>query len=435
MLGAGLIAVALAGAATPASNTRTLRLSAGQVLAIAEKAGKEGDFATAEQAYRVLAHDANPDVRAEALFRHGMMLAQAGQLKVAALLFRQLLDQKPDASRARLELARTLDLLGDKDGAWRQIRAVQASGLPPEVARMVDRYSEALRAARPFGASFEIAIAPDTNINNSTRSDTLGTVFGDFDINNESKGKSGIGLALSGQAYRRLPLGRSDHAVLGRISATADLYKHSDFNDIAVDVAIGPELLLGKNRVNVEAAATQRWYGREPYMRSTRVSASLIRPIGRTTQLQLVGSAGIADYRANDLQDGKTFFGRLKLEHALSATTGLGINLSAGRTAAKDPAYSTREWRAGLIGWRDIGRATLTAEAEYGRLRADDRLALLPERRSDHYSRLTLGVTFRQLTFAGFAPVTRVVIERNRSTVEFYDYRSRRTEIGVIRAF
>ena len=76
-------------------------------------------------------------------------------------------------------------------------------GLPPAVARLVDRYSEALRAARPCGASLEIALAPDSNINRATRSDTLGTVLGDFDIDKDSKAKSGTGLSLHGQAYRR----------------------------------------------------------------------------------------------------------------------------------------------------------------------------------------------------------------------------------------
>ena len=434
MFAIAIVAAALAGAATPASTGRTIRLNAGQVMAVADQAAKHGDLATAEKAYGALAEDRDPEVRAEALFRHGMILAQAGELNRAALLFRRLLDQRPDASRARLELARTLDRMGDKDAAWREVRAVQASGLPPEVARMVDRYSEALRAARPFGASFQIALAPDSNINTSTRSDTLGTVFGDFEIKDASKAKSGIGLALSGQAYRRLSLG-GDDALLARVSGTGNLYKRSDFNDVALDVALGPELQLGRNRLNVEAAATQRWYGMKPYMRSARLSVSLIRPIGRTTQLQLVGSAGLSDYRLNDLQDGKTFYGRIKLEHALSATTGIGVNLSAGRTVAKDAAYSTRDWRVGLVGWRDIGRATLTAEAEYGRLRADDRLVLLPEARADRYSRLTLGATFRHLTFAGFAPVTRFTIERNRSTVAFYDYSRKRTEIGISRAF
>ena len=73
--------------------------------------------------------------------------------------------------------------------------------------------------------------------------------------------------------------------------------------------------------------------------------------------------------------------------------------------------------------------------AELGRLRADERLALLPEARRDKLSRLTFGATFRQLTLGGFAPVTRLVIERNRSTVEFYDYSRTRTEFALVRAF
>ena len=78
---------------------------------------------------------------------------------------------------------------------------------------------------------------------------------------------------------------------------------------------------------------------------------------------------------------------------------------------------------------------TLTAGVDLGRLLADERLSLFPSRRSDRYTRLSLGATFRQLQFQGFAPVARFSIERNRSTVQFYDYRRTRTEIGVVRAF
>jgi hypothetical protein len=425
---------ALARPRAPDEGTRIVYATAADLLRLAEDLDRRGQRGEADRLLTLLSHDPNSDVRNEARFRRSKLMSADGKTTEAAVLLRQILDERPNAAPVRLELAQLLDRIGDKDGAWREVRAAQASGLPPEVARMVDRYSEALRAARPFGASFQIALAPDSNINTSTQSDTLGTIFGDFAIDEGSKAKSGVGLSLSGQVFRRLRLG-GDHAILGRISTTADLYRKTDFNDIALDIAAGPELQLGKNRVNVEAAATQRWYGMERFMRSARLSVSLIRPIGMTTQLQLMGSAGLADYRLNDLQDGKTFFGRLKLEHALSATTGIGVNLSAGRTTARDPAYSTKEWRVGLIGWRDVGRATLTAEAEYGRLRADDRLALLPDARFDSYSCVTFGATFRQLTFGGFAPVTRVSIERNRSSVEFYDYKRRRTEIGIVRAF
>src|SRR5678815_3479319 len=104
-------------------------------------------------------------------------------------------------------------------------------------------------------------------------------------------------------------------------------------------------------------------------------------------------------------------------------TTGVGLNLSIDREALRDPGYATTGWRAGLIGWHDIGRMTFTAEANFGRLNADERLTLFPNKRADRYSHFSVGATFRQLQFGGFAPLARFTIERNRSTIEFYDYR------------
>lgn len=72
------------------------------------------------------------------------------------------------------------------------------------------------------------------------------------------------------------------------------------------------------------------------------------------------------------------------------------------------------------------------------RLEARFRLAKLEnargKRRSDSSARLSLGATFRQLEWRGFAPVARLSIERSRSSIEFYDYRRTRTEMGIVRA-
>jgi len=303
------------------------------------------------------------------------------------------------------------------------------------VARLVDRYSEALRAARPTGASIEIALAPDSNINQATRSDTLGTVFGDFDIGKDSKAKSGIGVSLRGQAFHRFGLGGGDDSLLVRLSGFADLYRAARFNDIAVDLAAGPELRLGRNQLNLEVGATQRWFGQKPFMRSARLAATWTRPLGRLTQLRLTGSAARVDNQLNDLQDGRDFSGKAEVEHALSATSGIALTGSLDRQSLKDPGYSTTGWRAGLLGWHDMGRMTLTAGAEFGRLEADERLLLFPDKRADRYSRLSLAATFRQLQWRGFAPLARFTIERNRSTIAFYDFRRTRAELGVVRAF
>lgn len=416
------------------SRSETIRLRPDQLLAFAEMAESKGDIRTAAAAYDQLSHDPNSNIRNEARFRKAKLLEARGQLASAAFLLRQVLDEKPAATPVRLELAGILDKLGDKEGAWRQVRAAQAAGLPPAVARLVDRYSQALRAQKPFGASVEVALAPDSNINHATQSETLSTVIGDFHIGDEGKAQSGIGISLSGQAYRRLPLGRAT-SFLCRLSGSGNLYRKRQFNDIVLDLGCGPEFELGASRLNAEVGATQRWFGQASYMRSARIGAVGTAPVGRKTQVRVSVSSALVDNQVNKLEDGKDFAGQVSVERALSPTLGLAVTGSAMRESLRDPGYSTTSWRLGLLGWKDFGRMTLTADAEFGRLSADDRLALFPDKRHERYSRMSLGATFRRLEFHGFAPVARLSFERNRSSIAFYDFRRTRTELGFERAF
>ena len=427
------VMAALSLAALPGSTS--VQVSAAQLFDIAEAASAKGDDMMAVRAYEALIGDPSQEVRLEARFRLAMLERKRGNFAQAASLLRRILDQRPDASRVRLELAGLLSSMGDAEGAWRQIRAVQAGGLPPAVARLVDRYSEALRAQRPFGGSFQVALAPDSNINHATNSDKLATVLGDFQIGDESRAKSGTGVAVQGQAYRRFPLLSDGRKLLVRLSGFGNFYKKSRFNDVALDLGAGPELQIGNARLNLEVGATQRWYGQKPYSRSVRLGLSVAKPMGRTSQLRFAGAASLVDNRLNALEDGKNYSGEISFEHAFSAITGIALSASGLREALMDPAYSTTSWRVGLLGWREIGRVTLTAGGHIGWLRADDRLALLPAKRVERYARLSLAASFRRLSFQGFAPVARFVIERNKSTIAFYDYRRRRVELGFERTF
>jgi hypothetical protein len=427
------VASAITDAGSPGS--RTLVLGPAQMFRLAEIAEGKSDLAMAFAIYAALEGNPNGDIRAEARFRQAKALMRQSRNREAAVLLRRVLDDKPNAVGVRLELARQLQLLGEPDAAWREVRAIRASRLPPEAARLVDRYSEALRAARPAGASLEIALAPDSNINHATRSDTLGTVIGNFDIGDDAKAKSGTGVALQGQVYRRLRVGHGDANLLARASGFADLYRKARFNDIALDFAAGPELQLGGDRLNLEAGVLQHWYGQKPFIRGARLGASYSHPLGLRSLVRLNASAMLLDNRMNDLEDGKDYSAQAQFEHALSATTGVALSLSGDRQSLKDAGYSTTAWRGGLTGWRELGRVTVTGGFQLGRLNADERLALFPDKRADHYSRFELGAAFRQLQWRGFAPLARFSIERNRSTIALYDYRRTRTEIGITRAF
>lgn len=141
------------------------------------------------------------------------------------------------------------------------------------------------------------------------------------------------------------------------------------------------------------------------------------------------------DNQLNDLQDGRFHSVELGLERALSETSGIALSLSGERQSLKDAGYSTRGWRAGVLGWRDLGSLTVSGGFTVGRLEADERLLLFPLKREDRFRRVSFGATFRQVSVGGFSPLVRFSIERNQSTVELYDYHRRRTEFAIVRSF
>jgi hypothetical protein len=413
---------------------RVLQATAADLLRLADEYQRSGSTENAKALLALLSNDPNPEVRSEARYRRALLLETEGSLTAAALLLRQILDQKPDAGPVRLKLAMMLRKMGDEEGARRELRALRSADLPPNVARFVDRLAASLQATKPFGFHVEFALAPDSNINRATRSDTLGTVFGDFTLDQSAKAKSGFGAAIRTFAHAQLPLA-DGVALVARSSTEANLYRDKDFNDIATEVAAGPEWEMGSVRLDAELGVGQQWYGMKAYQRSYRLGGAAVAPIGPVSQLRIDVAGRKIDNRFNDLQDGHGFSGQARLERSLSPRLLVAASLGGDRFRARDAAYSTRSWRAGLSAYREVGSMTVSAEVEIGGLKADDRLLLLPEARSDRLRRLSVGAVFRRFTVHGFAPISRLVLERNRSTVEFYDYKRVRTEFGIGRAF
>lgn len=433
-LAAPLPAAAQESDAAPGGDS-TVTMSPAQLFDFADAARDRGDYTTAEAAYRALATNPDIDIRSEARFRLGMMLADRQQRYAeAAIEFRKILDERPKAGRVRLELARMHAMLGNPGAAARELRAAEAGGLPPEVQRAVRFYANAFEASKPFGYSIGIALAPDTNINRATRSDTLGTIIGDFTLDDDAQAKSGIGLALRGQAYFRAPISARSR-LLVQVSGQGDLYRQSDFNDLIVGLQAGPEVQLGKNRVYLGGSATWRWYGGKPYSQTLGFSASLRRPVGARGQLQVEAGLARDDNRFNDLQDATVYTLSVGYDRAFSATSGGGINFSANRNAARDPGYALTGGGAGGYLFKEFGPVTAVFNLGYNHVEADQRIFLYPRRRIDNRCSAGLGVTLRNLRFGSFAPLARVRFERNVSTVEIYDYSRFSGEIGVTAAF
>lgn len=423
--------VAGAAASRPASVT----LSAVQLFKLADEARARRDFVMAETAYRALAKDSDLELRTEARFRLGMMLADdLGRYLDAAIEFRRILDDKPDIGRVRLELARMQAMLGDLGAARKELRAAEAAGLPQDVKQLVRFYSRALDARKPLGGSIKVALAPDSNINRATRSDTLGTVIGDFILDDEAQAKSGIGLDLQGQGYVRLGI-EPGADLLVQASGSATLYRAADFNDVNVGIQAGPQYTWGSNQLTFSFGPSWRWYGRTPYSSTIGGNVSWQRPTGKRSQLRIDGGIAHQTNKRNPLQTADDFTLSASFDRAFSARTGGGVQVYGFREAARDPGYSLASGGASIYLFRELGRATVVGTLGYSHLEADARLFLYPKRRIEDRYNASLAMTLRSLRLGSFAPLVRLKWERNRSSIEIYDYRRIAAEFGVTSAF
>jgi len=409
-------------------------LSAAQLFDLAEQARVSGRLADAEAIYTALIRDPDLDIRSEARFRLGMMLADQQRHADAALAFRALLDEQPGAARVRLEFARVLAAMGDEGRARQQLRQAQAGGLPPDVAQVVDRFAAALRSNRRFGGNFEVALAPDSNINRATDAKTLDTVIAPLTLSDDARQQSGLGAHLTGQVYARFGLSPR-LTLVPRISGDGTFYRAGTFNDVSGSALVGIEWQAGRDRFIPSIGATWRRYGGKAYARTQTADIRWTHRLGRRAQGDAAFSYGRAHYVRNALQDGSLFNLSLSVERALTARTGIGISVNGNRQTARDPGYALTSGGITLLGWRDMGKVTMFANATVRRLESDARLFPFTDRRKEWYLRAGVGATFRQIEVAGFSPVLRLAYERNISTVALYDYRRVAVDIGITRAF
>ncbi|QNN65671.1 DUF560 domain-containing protein [Sphingomonas rhizophila] len=429
-----MTAIALTSAVPTSAVAGEREFSATSLLALAQKLERSGHRDEAARLYQALTEDPNPDIRAEAQFRTARYLAGEGKTREAAVLLRRLIDEHPKAAPPRFELVGLLQKMGDEAAALRELRSLGTLDLPMNAARLVDRMSASLRANQPFSFQLEMAIAPDSNVNRATRSDTLDTVFGEFEVNESARAKSGLGASIRGLAQGRVDL-TEDTALKLYASFDSNLYRQRRFNDISLSAGLGPEFRIGSTRLALNVGGSQQWYGMRSFVRSLRAGGTAWLSVDRMSQLRLDGSARWTNNLFNDQQDGRGRSVTARYERALSPRLVASVGGGIDRFAATGPAYSTRSRSASINLYRDMGRATVSLGVEVGRLKADERLSLLPKVRQDRSLRLQAGMVLRKLTFAGFAPTVRVTHERNSSTVEFYDYRRTRTEFGISRAF
>ena len=409
-------------------------LSAPDVFAVAERYATAGQPADAETLLKGLTRDPNPDYRAEARFRLSVLREAQGDRNGAIEWLKALLDEKPNAGRPRLELARLLAATGDESGARRELRRAGAAGLPDDVARVVDRFATALRSVRPIGGAFEIAIAPDSNINRATTQERVDTVVAPLTLSRDARATSGVGVSLSAQAFARGDLG-DGITLLSRASARADLYGKGRFNDIVLTLASGPEFRAGAARIRPAAIAQRRWFGGDLYSESYGGSLNVLKPLNRVSQVEAELTMLQSNYVDAPIQNGLLTALNISYDRAFTPRFSTRISVRGARQDARAEFLSTSSGGIDLLASRAFGKQLLFVQASAFVLRADDRDPLFGVTRDDTRFDIGAGLILRRFTFRGLAPLVRVTHTRSDSTIPIYDFKRTRVEFALSREF
>ncbi|PZO90441.1 MAG: hypothetical protein DI623_06775 [Sphingomonas sanxanigenens] len=409
-------------------------LNAANVLAIARAYVDSGRISDAETLLRGLTHDPDADARAEARFRLSQLREAQGDRYGAIELLREILDEKPRAQRVRLELARLLAASGDEAGARRELRRVGSAGLPEDVARAVDQFAVALRSNKPFGGSFEIAVAPDSNINRAPDQQTVDTVVAPLQLDRDARARSGIGASLSGQAFARTDL--NDHVgLLARVSASANLYGESQFNDVIATVAAGPEIRTGRARWRPAVVASKRWFGGDLYSTSYGATLNYLKPLDPMSQIEAEGTVLKNRYRQISAQNGTLYDLSIAYDRAITPRLSARFAVRFDRQTAEAKSLATTSGSVEMLLSRAFGRQLVFVQGSIGMLGSDARLPLFPRTRNDARWDVTGGVILRQFSFKGLSPLIRVTRSVNDSTVGLYQFKRTRFEFALSREF
>lgn len=433
LAGAALAVAAPPEAPSCSPQSPCVQANAAQLFTLADQLYARGDKQAAAEILKGLTQDKHPEFRAEARFRLAAVLESLDNLEGAAQALRDLLAEQPKANRARLELARILGRMGKGSDAQAELAKAEKLGLPPEVEQNVRRFSATLSSPDRHGLTLQMTSGPDSNMNRSTANQFIDTIIAPFQLDADARRQSGLGYTGSAEGYSHDDV--AGIAILSDVSARADLYGKSQFDDVQLSLTSGPAFNLGKGNVRAAALYERRSYGGDPYSHGVGGDLDLNLPLSTQTQLALSASSVRQTIVPDAGQDGWRIFVGTDLLHSFAGGTLGRISLRYGRLDARDAPESLRQFGAGLLVARETARLTMFGELDYTRTHGIAQIFLFGKTRHDKRWDLTGGLIIKDVKAAGFSPLLRVTHTESNANVVLYDYRRTRLDFGFLRTF
>lgn len=377
-----------------------------------------------------------PDAALHFAHLEGLILAHQGRYAEAIQMFRSVLAVEPNFTPSRVELSKLLFVTGQTEAALRQIEAVQLGTDDPGLRRLAQGLRSRMGIDRPYGFSGYIAILPSTNVNKATDNVVFSTGEVEFQIDEDSRRKSGVGVATGGSAFRSWQLTDVD-ALVWTGSVDGKKYEGSnEFDEAVLSSSLALDHRIGTFDFSFGPTADYLWQAWKPYAVRYGVALNTGQPLGEHTALYTNVLLMKQDYVQLDYRDGWLASGTATVRHMLSPSLSVAATGSvlAERTQKEHLDHNDyrllfqldKEWSGGLL---------TTAIAGGGQNRyLGDFSGTTTGRRDERWS-AGVRLAYRELSFNGFAPQLKYEYTAQKSNISFYDYNSHDIGVTLIRNF
>lgn len=425
---------------TCANGVCETRFTPAQLLAQASMLVQAGRFDEAKPLVTALGQA--PGLAMESHFLAGMIAVETGEVDTAIDQFRASLAADPKQTRVRLELARAL-MMRHKDGsaAYHFRLAAQDQALTPEIRATIQSQQGLLRDRRPWRITTEFGLAPDTNITNGTRAETIDLIVGNqalpLTLDESARQRSGLGQTARFSAGYRFKVGERG-ALLIDGDAQGVNYEGIAADDYTVQLAAGPEFRPSEGlSLSLQGLGLRRWFGGMTAVTQYGARLSAERTLDPSQRIGLTIDARRSESAFQDAYTGWNVAAYATYERVIARSLIASASLFARTDQLGEKAYSSNEFglSAGIGGELSHGiNAGITATASRAVFGAP-LLALSTEPRGDWRLSGRIYAGLRSLRLMGFSPSVSYLYTLNASSLTLYESSRSRFMFNVARYF
>lgn len=371
----------------------------------------------------------------QVLFLRGLIAMGTQDYLEAEGAFRAFLKDQPDTPRVRLELARAYFLMGDYRSSKRQFRQVLDQDLPEEVVENIRNFMDQMESIRDWRAGLYVSGVHDTNINQSTSSETITLGGFPFTLTGDARQTAGSGLAVYG-------FGEKNHFISpslrwnGNASLLRRDFDGTRFDDTLLNLRTGPRFFGERSELGIGMTVLKRWLGNVPYSRGAGLYLDARKDVDAKSTLSISSEVNRLGFDTQGYVGGELISVTPKLTLHASDVTQLEFSAGYTRNRTMGDFWHNRMTMGtlalqhqGSSGWAYSG----TFGLGYSHYDLPD--GTFQKRRGDLTRSVALELSNGMIDWYGMHPAMSVMHVVNQSSIDFYSYKRTVVQLGAVMMF